>query len=655
MAEMVHALFRYAMHGKVELAWTDPRRDPVTRRHNLDRAALFELNDLDTLVERALAESTVQNQNLYISAGLRHPDHASRRAKAKDVIAVVALKADCDTPGCLTNALKICAEKHAPPSLVCFTGREPHLRGSLWWVLEEPEQDLARVEAIERAIARLLASDPSVVNPDRVMRLAGSVAWPLKAKRSLEMTGIYQADTRAAPYTLDELQHAFSAAAFSAAANHIAPALDFSAARSTHDLESLIAAAAEPHQWHRQAVLATAHLIGRGTPPEVVIDVLAPRLTMPGYIEAQTREELAIMVRGAVAKGWLPEQPPPEKPAPTPALPEAAKSPFVSLDDMLNRPPPTYIVDGYLTEGGLSVLWGASGAFKSFVAIDLALSVASGQDWHGRRTERRPCLYVCAEGQYGFGVRALAWRQHKAPDADLSGFYVLPAPVNFIEAGNVRLLTNAIRQFIPDAAASPLIVIDTLARNFGGGDENATRDMNLFIASAGLLQSELGAHVLLIHHTGKDDSKGERGSYSLRGAVDTSLKLVRDGKSERISLEHFKQKEGPECEPMPLRMAKVEATHPVTGEIISTLAPVLDAPPAAAADPLAPPRLGRNERTVLAILQAAHPLRFGQVHAQTGIDKGTLGRVFRSLIDKKLVAKDGESYFPVDGTLKDEE
>lgn len=659
MREALYALFRHAMRGCVELGWTD-------RNGALNRAKQYDVGDLDDLVAFAARINENPNCNTYISAGLRRPDiDRDHRANDADVETVAALKVDCDTPGCLEAALKTLIAAGMAPSLAFFTGKHPHPRGSLWWVLDEPEPDLARVRKLETALAYWLNSDPKVINPSRVMRLPGSVAWPIKAGRVVEMTGaVTDAQTRSAPYTIDEIEHHLRRAGRNTespgthAGSHTGAAvLDFSAAAKTLELSDLLTAAREPHRWHQSALQATAHLIGRGTPPDVTVDLLTPMLTLAGYVQSQTREELTVMVKGAVQKGWLPAPPAPlapSAPEPEPIVANDAKSPFVTIEDMLNRPPPVYIVDGYLTEGGLSVLWGASGAFKSFVAIDLALCVASGLEWHGKRVEKRPVIYVCAEGQYGFGVRALAWRQTRGESADLSGFHVLPVPVNFMEPANLKLLIEAIRRFIPEAINNPLIVIDTMARNFGDGDENATKDMNRFITSAGLLQADLCAHVLLIHHTGKDDTKGERGAYSLRGAVDTSLKLVRDGQSERVSLEHFKQKEGPENDPISLRMAAVEAVHPATGELLNSLVPVLDEATPSEKTSAAVVRLGRNERLVLALLNDAHPLRFSQILAQTGIDKGTLGRVLRSIIDKKLVAKRDDAYEPVGGVSNDE-
>lgn len=640
MRAALYELFRYSIRGCVELGWSD-------RSGALRHAKQFDVGDLDDLAAFAARINATSGQNVYVSAGLRRADmDRDHRAADADVVAVAALKIDCDAPGCLDAALSLAERIGLRPSLAHFSGRHPHVRGALWWVLEEPEPDLARVRRLEEGLARAFESDAKVVNSSRVMRLPGSVAWPIKQGRIVEATGAYATPTRQQPYSMDEVESALRRHTPRAAPDQ-PTVLDFSAASKSLELESmLIQAVSAPSQWHQNALLATAHLVGRHTPPDVIVDVLAPRLTMPGYSEAQTRAELAVMIHGAVTK-WGGEAPEANKSRPVVDL-SASQNPFVTLDEMLAREPPEWLVDGYLSAGGLSVLWGASGAYKSFVAIDLALSVASGLPWHGRAVKQQPVLYICAEGQYGFGVRALAWREHKlaglgaggAVGADLSGIKVLPVPVNFLEPGVIGKLTAAAETFGVNAG---LVIVDTLARNFGGGDENATRDMNLFVHGATSLAAAMGAHVLLVHHTGKDDSKGERGSYSLRGAVDTSIKLVRDGKSDRISLEHFKQKDGPELDPMPLRMASVEAIHPVTGEVVTSLIPVLDDAPREADG--ASPLLSASQRRALDLVTAGSGT-LATLSARGGVDRSNLRRDLARLLMLRVIRiSSGGVYF----------
>lgn len=633
MREALWSLFRETRNGLIELTWTSSTGE-------LNRARLFGTDQIEELVEFAADLNQKPSTNIYFSAGLRRAEtNRYRRASDEDVCAVAALKVDCDTSGCLERALATCERIGIRPSLAFFSGKYPNLRGSLWWVLEEPATDLARVRMLDVALMRLFGSDPAVVNSSRVMRLPGCVAWPFKQGRQIEMTGVHDVPIRPVPYTLDEIESTLRRANASHSTTPDVNVVDFSQASRSLEIESLIQQSAEPNEWHKAMVLATAHLTGRGCPPDVTIDVLAPRVTMPGYQEAQTRAELAIMIKGAVAKGWAPT--PPE-------IPDLPDNPFLTIDAMLARPPPDYLVDGYLTEGGMSVLWGASHAFKSFIALDLALSIAYGGDWHGRNIgEARPTLYLCAEGQYGFGVRGLVWRTHRAKDRPCAGFHVLPLPVNFLEPAMVGKLLEAVEKH---QIAANFVVIDTLARNFGIGDEGKTPDMNRFIAGVDTLRAKMNAHVMVIHHTGKDETKGERGSYALRGAVDTSLKLERDGKSERIILSHVKQKDGKEQDDLALRVVTGEAVHPLTGEVVTSLLPMLD-------DALSPRtrahKLTPNQQRALALLEAGGG-DLATLTARSGGDKSNLRRTLLNLVHLGMVRVSKEGVFVCVVTSKGE-
>ena len=89
-----------------------------------------------------------------------------------------------------------------------------------------------------------------------------------------------------------------------------------------------------------------------------------------------------------------------------------------------------------------------------------------------------------------------------------------------------------------------LVVIDTLARAFGGGNENSSEDMGAFITSCGHLQEAFDSALLVIHHSGKDAAKGLRGHSSLLGAVDTELELLRFDDQPKGILTISKQKDG---------------------------------------------------------------------------------------------------------------
>ncbi|MBU3028960.1 helicase RepA family protein [Paracoccus marinaquae] len=194
-----------------------------------------------------------------------------------------------------------------------------------------------------------------------------------------------------------------------------------------------------------------------------------------------------------------------------------------------------YLVKGWLDRGAFSVVYGQSNVGKTFFAMDLALHIAAGEDWHGSRvpTDDKfagPVLYVAAEGGRGIRSRIEAMRRH---NPDLMGrieagghLSILSAPLDLCTAEDAKYLVEAIREGFK--AMPALIVIDTLARVMGSGDENSAKDMGQLVRSVDDIRAATGAHVMVVHHSGKDESKGARGSGSLRAAADTEIELTRN-------------------------------------------------------------------------------------------------------------------------------
>lgn len=224
-----------------------------------------------------------------------------------------------------------------------------------------------------------------------------------------------------------------------------------------------------------------------------------------------------------------------------------------TVGELRALPPPSWLVAGVLPAGALAVLYGEANVGKSFVALGMGLAVASGRSWLGHRVVQGDVLYVSAEGAGGLGQRIAAWQGGKNPQADLRRFRVLPEPVDMLSDGDVPTLL----QSIADASLRPrLIVLDTLARCFGAGDENATRDMNRFVRSCGDVRAAFPeATLLVIHHTGKQTARRERGSSALRGAADTLLELKRAGHALRLECD--KQREWDHGSPIGLSLREV--------------------------------------------------------------------------------------------------
>ena len=213
--------------------------------------------------------------------------------------------------------------------------------------------------------------------------------------------------------------------------------------------------------------------------------------------------------------------------------------PFDEIEPVLNSP---YLVKGWIDRGTLSVVFGDPGAGKTFLALDIAVHVAAGQRWHGVRVcDASPVVYIASEGGRGVQNRMDAiWRDN--PDLARkagSKLSLLPLILDLCGKGDAAAVIRMMRSL---PVLPGLIIVDTLARSMGAGDENAGPDMGAFIANLNRIQKDTGAHVMVIHHSGKDASRGARGHSSLKGATDTEIELTCEGAT--ITAETKKQRDG---------------------------------------------------------------------------------------------------------------
>lgn len=208
-------------------------------------------------------------------------------------------------------------------------------------------------------------------------------------------------------------------------------------------------------------------------------------------------------------------------------------------EEMMAQPPSRWMVQGILPERGLGAIYGPPSCGKSFLVLDLALAVARGADWFGKHTTATPVVYFPLEGNVG--ERLKAWKIGAGQDATPKNFKVVPeGAYDFNNAEDVEGLAETLKDFAPGGS---LVIIDTLARATPGTDENSSRDMGLVIQAADRLARTTKGFVLLVHHSGKDDSKGMRGSSAILGAVDTLYKVTGSKETPRSFLVE-KNKEG---------------------------------------------------------------------------------------------------------------
>ena len=212
--------------------------------------------------------------------------------------------------------------------------------------------------------------------------------------------------------------------------------------------------------------------------------------------------------------------------------------PFVPASQFSSTTGLPWIIKGVLPKAGLAVLYGASGSGKSFVVLDMGMSIARGLDWRGRRTKAGRVAYIAAEGADGFRKRLAAYALKQQASLEGVPFFVLGASPNLREKDDVRDLVLG----IDAAGGADVVIVDTFAQTTPGANENAGEDVGQALAHCKRIHEQTGALVILVHHSGKDATKGARGWSGLRAAADAEIEVVREGDQRMLQL--TKNKDG---------------------------------------------------------------------------------------------------------------
>lgn len=215
----------------------------------------------------------------------------------------------------------------------------------------------------------------------------------------------------------------------------------------------------------------------------------------------------------------------------------AGKFKIISSTDYALRDPPKWIIKGVLPDADVGVIYGASGAGKSFIVLELALHVASGTPWRSHRVRQGRVLYLAAEGSGGVTMRLRAQNEAGLGWQPIGILADLP---NFLNNDDI---TEVIKS-ITAAGGYDLVIIDTWAQVISGADENSGQDVSKALANVRKIQKAVGCMTLLVHHSGKDATRGGRGWSGLKAAADVELEVVRYEGSDLRVMRASKQKDG---------------------------------------------------------------------------------------------------------------
>lgn len=278
--------------------------------------------------------------------------------------------------------------------------------------------------------------------------------------------------------------------------------------------------------------------------------------TLRAMNAAKAAERMA-HVQEARQKGELP---------PSSAGPDASPAPhveplrFVSAAHIKTLPPVSWRVKNLLPAQGVAAIYGPPASGKSFLALDMAAAIASGRDWFGHKTAAAPVFYINLEGSGALKNRIAAWEQERErgfPDG----------VVFFLDVFNLFENMDSLVAAIPHGA---VVVVDTLAASAPGFDENSGADMSRVIEALSRVARERNGLALVVHHSGKDASRGLRGHSSLLGALDAAICVDRSGASSVRRWTATKVKDGEDGIGAAFSLHRVELGTDADGDMVSS-------------------------------------------------------------------------------------
>ena len=258
--------------------------------------------------------------------------------------------------------------------------------------------------------------------------------------------------------------------------------------------------------------------------------------------------------------------------------------------DLCKLPALQWRIKKVLPKEGLASIYGGSGSGKTFAAIDISQKMATGHEWFGYKSMPCNVVYCALEGEGGIAGRVAAYRIRHGATAQNIRYLV--QSFSLLERGDITELAQAIQTV---GGGAEVVILDTLNRAAPGADENDSKSMGQIIAAAKELQRLIGGLVILVHHTGKDASKGLRGHSSLHAALDAAIEVRRDG--DRREWVIAKSKDGEDGASHPFKLDVVELGtdedgEPITSCVVHPLEEIADS-----IKKVMPPKSG-NQRAV---------------------------------------------------------
>jgi DNA-binding MarR family transcriptional regulator len=295
---------------------------------------------------------------------------------------------------------------------------------------------------------------------------------------------------------------------------------------------------------------------------------------------------------------------------------------IVRATELQKLPPVTWLIPGELPDNALTMLYGASGSGKSFMALDYALRIA----------QKDTVLYGAFEGEYGYKARIDAWRDYH-PGTVAHNLFLCMGSVEMMRGPELARFVVAAQQINPR-----LVIVDTVAMSMIGGDENSARDMGMYIRACKTLIREIRCAVMLVHHTNKAGLV-ERGSGALRGSCDMMIRLSMQ--DDVIVKECSKSKDTKLFDTTYHRLLPRELHANGQALQSAVIVPADRILQLDSAD-LTPNQQKMLETLALSVYSEAG-CSFADIEADTGIAPGALSRISSRLIGLEFIRREGKA------------